>query len=119
MRDRLRLLAALLFLCGLVAGGFALWMYTRARAQADEGMGLQRKALQLYDRSDAFKGTPEEDKLVAEGHSNEQAGDAVLASARASRFWAMTSGVTSIVLVLASIITLLAHLKRKEIDPPA
>ena len=119
MRDKLRLLAVILFLCGLVAGGLAVWMYTRARAQADEGMGLQKKALQLYDRSDAFKGTPEEDKLVAEGQRNEQAGDAVLASARASRFWAMTSGIASIVLVLASIITILAHLKRKETDPPA
>lgn len=119
MKNRLRVLAVILFLCGLLAGGLALWMYTRARARADEGMALQKKALQLYDQSDAFKGTPEEDQLIAEAQRNEQIGDAVLASARSARFWAMTSGISSIVLVLASILLLLAHLRRIDADPPA
>ena len=116
MKQRLRELAVVLFLCGLASGGLAVWLYTRARAQADEGMGLQRKALQLYDQSDGFKGTPEEDRLVAEGQRNEQAGDAVLAAARASRRWALTSGIASIVLVLAFVAAILAHLKRGEAD---
>ena len=119
MKNRLRLLAVILFLCGLAAGGLAVWMYTRALAQADEGMGLQKKALQLYDRSDAFKGTPEEDKLITEAQRHEQAGDAVLASARNNRFWAMTSGISSIVLILASIIIILARLRRNDTDSPA
>ncbi|HKQ53340.1 MAG TPA: hypothetical protein VJT74_13280 [Pyrinomonadaceae bacterium] len=119
MKNRLRVPAIVLFLCGLVAGGLAVWLYTRARAQADEGMALQKKALQLYDQSDAYKGTPEEDRLVAEAQRNEQDGDTVLASARATRFWAMTSGIATIVLVLAFIITILTHLRRKETDPPA
>ena len=119
MKNRLRVLAIICFLCGLVAGGWAVWLYTRARAQADEGMGLQRKALQIYDQSDAYKGTPEEDKLIAEGQRVEQAGDATLASARSSRLWAMVSGIASIVLVLAAIAAILAHLKRKEADSPS
>jgi hypothetical protein len=119
MRNRLRLLAVILFLCGLAAGGLAVWMYTRARAQADEGMGLHKKALQIYDQSEDFKGTPAEDKLIVEAQRNEQAGDRILASARDSRLWAMTGGVSSIVLVLASIVAMLAHLKRKDGDPPS
>lgn len=119
MKNRLQLLGVILFLCGLVAGGLAVRLYTRARAQADDGMGLHRRALQLYDQSDAFKGTPEEDRLITQAQRNEQAGDAILASARASRFWAMTSGVSSIVLVLAAISAILAYLKRKDRDAPA
>ncbi len=119
MKNRLRVLAVVLFLCGLAAGGLAAWMYTRARAQADEGLGLQNKALKLYDESDAYKGTPEEEKLIVEAQRNEQAGDSVLASARTSHFWAITSGISSIALALASILAILAHLKRKESDPPA
>ncbi|HJU55373.1 MAG TPA: hypothetical protein VJ715_12405 [Pyrinomonadaceae bacterium] len=119
MKDRLRVLAVSCFLCGLVAGGLALWLYTQARARADEGMGLRRQALQLYDQSDAFKGTPEEDKLIREGQRVEQAGDATLASARTSRLWAMISGISSIVLVVTAIAAIMAHLKRKEADSPS
>lgn len=118
MKNRLRLLAIICFLCGLVAGGLALWLYTRARTRADEGMSLQRKALQLYDQSDDFKGTPEEDKLVQEGQRFEQAGNATLASAHSNRRWAMTSVIASIILILASIAAFMTHLKRKEADTP-
>lgn len=119
MKSRLRVLAIILFLCGLAAGGAALWLYTRARTRADEGMNLKREALRLYDQSDAYKGTPEEDRLVAEGQRVEQSGDATLAEARSSRLWAMTSGVGSILLVLAAIAAILTHLKRKEAAPPS
>lgn len=119
MKNRLRVLAIICFLCGLVAGGLALWLYTRARTRADEGMSLQRKALQLYDQSDDFKGTPEEDKLIQEGQRIEQSGNATLAAARSNRLWAMTSGIASIVLILASIAAIMTHLKRKEADTPS
>lgn len=119
MRGRLRVLTVVLFLCSLAAGGLALWTYTRVRAQADEGMGLQKKALRLYDQSDAFKGTPEEENLIAEAQRQEQAGDRLLASARAGHFWAITGAISSIALALAAILATLAHLRRKEGDPPA
>jgi hypothetical protein len=119
MKSRLRVLAVVLFLCALAAGGLTAWTYTRARAQADEGMGLHNKALRLYDQSDAFNGTPEEERLIAEARRDEQAGDRILASARASHFWAITGGISSIALTLASILAILAHLRRKESDPPA
>ena len=119
MKNRLRVLAVICFLCGLVAGGLALWLYTRSLSRADEGMSLQRKALQLYDRSDAFKGTPEEDRLVAEAQRVEQAGDATLAEARNDSRWAMTSGIGSILLILAAIAAIITHLKRKEAASPS
>ena len=119
MKNGLRALAVILFLCGLLAGGLALWLYTRARTRADEGMSLKRDALRLYDQSDAFKGTPEEDRLVAEGQRVEQAGDATLAQAWSDRRWAMTSGIGSILLILAAIAAILTHLKRKEAAPPS
>ncbi|HEY0378064.1 MAG TPA: hypothetical protein VGC87_14195 [Pyrinomonadaceae bacterium] len=119
MKNGLIILAIILFLCGLVAGGLALWLYTRARERADEGMNLKREALRLYDQSDAFKGTPEEDKLIEQGQRVEQVGDATLVAARASRLWAMTNGIGSILLVLASIAAILTHLKRKEAASPS
>jgi hypothetical protein len=118
MKNWLGVLAIILFLCGLVAGGLALWLYTRARARGDEGMSLKREALRLYDQSDAFKGTPEEDRLVAEGQRLDQAGDVTIAEARSNRLWAMTNGIASILLVLASIAAVMMHLKRKEADSP-
>jgi hypothetical protein len=119
MKNWLGILAIILFLCGLAAGGLALWLYTRARARGDEGMGLKRQALRLYDQSDAYKGTPEEDRLVAEAQRVDQTGDAIIASARSNRLWAMTSGIASILLVLASIAAILMHLKRREAASPS
>jgi flavin-dependent dehydrogenase len=116
MKRGLKVLALATLLCGLIAGGCGWWLYTRARAQADVGMGLQRKSLELYDRSDAVKGTPEEDRLVEEGRRLEQSGDEILGSARSSRTWALVSGIISIILVLASIAAMMLHLKRKEAD---
>jgi hypothetical protein len=114
MKRRLRALAIVSLLGGLAAGGVGGWMYYRALRQAEAGMNLQKKSLELYDQSDTFKGTPEEDRLTEEGRKYEQAGDATLASARSSRIWAMVSGIVSIALILASIAAIMAHLKRKE-----
>ncbi|HWT00251.1 MAG TPA: hypothetical protein VN256_08385 [Pyrinomonadaceae bacterium] len=119
MKGGLRVLAVVLFLCGLAAGGAALWLYTRALELRDAGTSLKKEALRIYDQSDDFKGTPEEDRLVAEGQSVDQSGDATLAEARTSRLWAMTSGIASILLVLAAIAAILTHLKRKEAAQPS
>lgn len=119
MKNGLRVLAIICFLCGLAAGGAAVWLYKRARARADEGLNLKNQALRIYDRSDAYKGTPEEDRLVAQAQRVEQAGDATLAGAWGDRRWAMISGVGSILLILAAIASILAHLKRKEAAPPS
>ena len=116
MRKRLREIAIVSLLCGLVAGGLAGWMYYRARAQADVGMNLLKKSLGLYDESDTVKGTPEENRLIEEGQAYEQTGNETLHSARSYRRWALLAGIASITLFLISIATIIAHLKRKEAD---
>lgn len=119
MKTRLKALAIISLLCGLSLGGFGAWMYTRALAQAESGMSQQKRSLELYDQSDAFKGTPEENRLIEEGQRFEQAGNATLGSARASRLWALSAGIGSIIFILASIVTMMLHLKRKEADSAA
>jgi hypothetical protein len=119
MRGRLRLLAILSLLCGLAAGGIGAWMYTRARAQAAEGLRLQQRALELYDQSDTVKETPAENRLIEEGQRYEREGDETLRSAHSSRLWALISGVCSIVFMLVSIAAMMAHLKRKEAGQPS
>lgn len=114
MKAHLKTLAIISLLCGLALGGFGAWMYTRALGQAESGMSLQKRSLELYDQSDAFKGTPEENRLIEEGQRFEQAGNLTLGSARASRLWALSSGISSIIFILASIVTMMLHLKRKE-----
>ena len=115
MKKRLREIAIVSMLCGLLAGGFAVWMYYHARTQADAAMNLLKKSLGLYDQSDAVKGTPEENRLIEEGQRYEQTGNETLSSARSSRQWALVSGIGSIVLFLVSVAMIIAHLKRKEI----
>jgi hypothetical protein len=115
MKKRLREIAILSLLCGLVAGGVAVWMYYHARTQADLGMSILKKSLGLYDQSDAVKGTPEENRLIEEGQKFEQTGNNTLASARSSQRWAMISGIGSIVLFIISVAMIITHLKRKEI----
>ena len=114
MRGRLKVLAILALLCGLAAGGLGAWLYTRARAQAAAGLSLHQKALELYDQSDTVKDTPAENNLIEEGQRYERDGDRTLNSAQSSRRWALISGVGSIVLLLASVAAMMAHLKRKE-----
>lgn len=116
MKRRLKALAIISLLAGLSLGGLGAWMYYRALSQAEAGMSLQKKSLELYDQSDAFKGTPEENKLIEQGQSYEQSGNATLLSARSSRLWALLSGIASIVFILASIVAMMLHLKKKEAD---
>jgi hypothetical protein len=119
MKKRLKALAIISLLCGLALGGFGAWMYTRALGQAESGMSLQKRSLELYDQSDAFKGTPEENRLIEEGQRFEQSGNETLRSARSSRLWALSSGISSIIFILASVATMMLHLRRKETDLPS
>jgi hypothetical protein len=116
MKRNLRALAIAALLCGLAANGFGVWMYYRARTQADAGMKLHQEALRLYDQSDTVKGTPEENRLIEEGRQLEQSGNETLSAARSTRLWAMTSSIGGIALILASIAMMIAHVRTKEAD---
>lgn len=118
MRKRLREIAIASLLCGLATGVVAGWLYYRAREQADAGMTLLKKSYALYDQSDAYKGTPEENRLVEEGQRYEQAGNETILSAKSRRLWALVSGVTSLTLFLVSIAAIITHLKRRDVDSP-
>ena len=116
MKRNLKALAIAALLCGLAASGLGLWMYYRARTQADAGMRLHQEALRLYDQSDTVKGTPEENRLIAEGQQLEQSGNETLSAARNTQLWAMISSIGGIALILASIAMVITHVKRKETD---
>jgi hypothetical protein len=116
MKSRLKALAIISLLCGLSLGGFGVWMYYRALAQAETGMSQQKRSLEFYDQSDTVKGTSEENRLIEEGQRSEQSGDETLRSARSSRLQALASGIISIILILTSIATMMLHVKRKEAD---
>jgi hypothetical protein len=116
MKSRLKALAIISLLLGLALGGFGVWMYYRALAQAEIGMSQQKRSLELYDQSDAVKGTPEENRLIEEGQRYEQSGNETLGSARSRRLWALGSGIGSIIAILISIANMIMHVKRKEAD---
>jgi hypothetical protein len=118
MKRRLGTLAILALLSGFVAGGLAIWSYYGARAQAELFPGLQRKSLELEEQSDAVKGTAEEARLIEESRSYNEAAAQALASMRSRRQWAMIFSIASILLLLISVGTVIAHLKRKAIEPP-
>ena len=119
MKNKLKALAIIALLAGLSLGGLGAWLYYRALGQAESGMSLQKRSLELYDQSDAFKGLPEENRLIEEGQKLEQSGNETLALARSSRLWALLSGIMSILLILASVTMMMLHLKRKEADSSA
>jgi hypothetical protein len=116
MKSRLKALAIISLLLGLSLGGFGVWMYYRALAQADAGMSQHKRSLEFYDQSDKVKGTPEENRLIEEGQRYEQSGNETLRSARSSRLWALGSGIISIISILISIANMIMHVKRKEAD---
>jgi hypothetical protein len=116
MKRKLKALAIVCLLCGLLLGGIGVWMYYRALNQAEAGMSLQKRSLEFYDQSDTVKGTPEENRLIEAGQKFEQTGNETLQSARSSRLWALTSGIASIIFILTSIATMMLHLKTKEAD---
>jgi hypothetical protein len=116
MKSPLKTVAIISLLLGLALGGFGVWMYYRALAQAEIGMSQQKRSLELYDQSDAVKGTPEENRLIEEGQRTEQSGDETLRSARSTRLWALVSGIISIISILISIASMMLHVKRKEAE---
>lgn len=116
MKRNLRVLAIAALLCGLASTGFGLWTYYRARAQADAGMTLHQESLRLYDQSDTVKGTPEENKLIEEGRQLENSGNETLSYAKSNRLWAMTLSIGGMVLILASIAMMVAHVRAKAAD---
>jgi hypothetical protein len=116
MKKRLRLIAILSLLCGFAAAGFGAWSYFRARTQADLSKSLQEKSFELEDQSDTVKGTPEENRLVREAQQYDRSSSETLASAKGNSQRAVIFGIGSIVLILISVATMMAHLKSKERD---
>jgi hypothetical protein len=116
MKRRLGVVAIISLLCGIASGGLAVWSYMEARSQAALFPSLQRKSLELEEQSDTVKGTPEEERLIEESRRYDESAAATLASVRSHRRWAMIFGIGSIVLILLSVVTMMAHLKRKEVD---
>jgi hypothetical protein len=114
MKKSLRIIAVILLLAGIASAGLAVWSYYRAREQYVTFRELQRKAVELEDRSDAVKGTPEEERLLNESQKYNQPAVEALASVESSRLWARIFVGGSIVLILASIAAMVLHLTKKE-----
>lgn len=116
MKKWLGVIAVVALLCGLSAGGLGLWLHYRARAQAVESRELQEKSFESEEKSDDFRGTPEEGKLLLESQRYEAAASAALDSAKRNSKLAVFSGVGSIILILASIAMIVVNVKRKEAE---
>jgi hypothetical protein len=116
MKKRLRVIAILSLLCGFAAAGFGAWSYFHARTQADLSKSLQEKSVELDRQSDFIKGTPEENRLVREAEQYRRDESETLASAKSNSQRAVIFGIGSIVLILISVATMMAHLKSKESD---
>ena len=117
MKKRLRLIAILSLLCGFAAAGFGAWSYFHARTQEELSKSLQEKSVELDNQSDFVKGTPEENDLVREAQQYGRSSSETLAFAKSNSQRAVIFGIGSIVLILASVATMMAHLKNKESDP--
>jgi flagellar basal body-associated protein FliL len=114
MKKRLRIIAILSLLCGFAAAGFGAWSYFHARTQAELSKSLQEKSVELDNQSDFAKGTPEESRLVTEAQQYGRSSSETLASAKSNSQRAVIFGIGSIVLILISVATMMAHLKNKE-----
>lgn len=114
MKKGLRVIAILLLLAGVASATLAVRSYYRARSQSESFRELQRKAVELEDQSDAVKATAEEEQLISESRKYDQAAVEALASVESSRRWARIFVGGSIVLILASIASMVLHLTRKE-----
>lgn len=116
MKRRLKLLAIVSLLCGLAAAGFGAWSYFHSRTQADLSRSLDAKSMDLAIQSDTVKGTPQERRLLAEAEKYARDADDALTSAKSNSQRAVIFGIGSIVLILASVAMMMAHLKKKETD---
>ena len=116
MKNRLKLIALVSLICGLAAAGFGAWSYFHSRAQSELSRSLQNKSYESEYQSDTVKGTPEENKLIDEARKYAREAGETLDSAKSSSQRAVIFGIGSIVLILISVATMMAHLKRKETD---
>lgn len=116
MKKRLRVIAIISLLGGLAAAGFGAWSYFHSRTQSELSRSLQEKSFALEDQSDTVKGTPEENRLVTEAQKLASDASDTLRSAKSSSQRALIFGIGSIVLILTSVATMMAHLKMKEAD---
>jgi hypothetical protein len=116
MKQRLKVIAIATLLCGLAAAGFAAWSYFHARTQDELWPDSQKKSFELERQSDKVKGTPEENRLMNEAHASERAASETLASAKSNSQRAVIFGIGSILLILISIASMIAHIKSTEAD---
>ncbi|HEX8845343.1 MAG TPA: hypothetical protein VF791_11900 [Pyrinomonadaceae bacterium] len=116
MKKRLGLVAVICLLCGLAAGGFAVWSYFQSRAAERLGPGLQNESLRLENQSDLVKGTPEQKILLEESARQQRAAEEALADAKRHSRLALFSGIGSIILLLAGIATIIIKLKNRDVD---
>ena len=114
MKKRLKVIAIATLLCGLAAAGFAAWSYFHAHTQDELWPSLQEKSVKLERQADMVKGTPEENRLVNEAREAERAASQILASAKSNSQRAVIFGIGSIVLILISIASMIAHVKNAE-----
>ena len=117
MKNRLRAIAILTLLCGLAAAGFGAWSYFHSRAQDESWRKLQERYIELDDQADTVKGTPEEDRLLAESQKYEREAADALASAKSSSRRAIILGIASMVLILISVALMVVQ-QKKEMDSP-
>lgn len=118
MKKGFRVIAVVSLLCGLASAAFGLWSYFHARSLATLSGTLQEESFELEEQSDAVKGTPEEGRLISEAQRLERNASDTLASAKSNSQRAVIFGVGSIILILASIATMLVHVRKKEIESP-
>jgi hypothetical protein len=116
MKKKLRVIAILSLLCGFAAAGFGAWSYFHARTQEGLSRSLQERSVELDNQSDFVKGTPEEKSLVKESQEYGRSSTETLESAKGNSQRARIFGIGSIVLILISVATMMAHLKNKESD---
>jgi hypothetical protein len=116
MKKRLRLIAIATLLCGLAVAGFAAGSYFHAHTLEKDWPDLQKKSFELERQSDKVKGTPEENRLMNEARASERAASETLASAKSNSQRAVIFGIGSILLILISIASMIAHVKSMEAD---
>lgn len=116
MKNRLSFIAIVALLCGLASAGFGVWSYYRSSTQATLSRSLEETSFDLETQSDAVKGTPEEIRLVSEARKYSLNAGETLASAKSNSQRAVILGIASIVLIVISIGTIVAHLKQRELD---
>lgn len=116
MKKRLKVIAVLTLLCGLASAGFAAWSYFHARTQEESWPSLQEKSVELERQADMVKGTTEEKRLMSQSSDANRAARETFTSAKSNSQRAVIFGIGSIVLILISIASMIAHVRNAEAD---